>query len=269
MLDAVKSEVLVLLTSFVTPEAEQKTKEPDVAVDAAVAAVFTVLLFALNWGLRLVVVKPFATLILGGGRSRAFRAKVTKFSQAAMECLIYGRSRFRRASAASVLLEPKRKDFVEMQLHHVVTVAVVAISYLHGWNRIGCVVMVLLDPADVPLHVAKMFKHAADAAEPRRGLARVCTFCADRVFELFAVFFLVTRISMYPRLLCYWFFLIIKVAIKMLVSGGGAEDNRSDDEDDEPPKKTEAPQHPKFTCRRGGRTVTRRRPREESAPPGA
>ena len=313
MLDAVKSEVLVLLTSFVTPEAEQKTKEPDVAVDAAVAAVFTVLLFALNWGLRLVVVKPFATRILGGGRSRAFRAKVTKFSQAAMECLIYGSFTLLGArivprqpwiwpskhwwigfssgshaamrddlrcyyllygaryvqGALSVLLEPKRKDFVEMQLHHVVTVAVVAISYLHGWNRIGCVVMVLLDPADVPLHVAKMFKYVADARERRdRGLARVCTFCADRVFELFAVFFLVTRISMYPYvcwsahveatryfpkgvpewtcvgllwtlygLQCYWFFLIIKVAIKMLVSGGGAEDNRSDDEDDEPPKK--------------------------------
>merc|ERR1712232_785972 len=41
----------------------------------------------------------------------------------------------------SVLLEAKRKDFVEMLVHHGVTVAVCAISYIYGWNRVGVVVM--------------------------------------------------------------------------------------------------------------------------------
>lgn len=163
----------------------------------------------------------------------------------------------------SVLLEPKRKDFVEMVLHHVVTVAVVAISYLYGWNRIGAVVMLLLDPADVPLHVAKMFKYVSEARGRKRPvLAKRCAFAADRFFELFAVLFFFTRIAMYPyvcwsahveatryfpkglpewtcvalletlyALQCYWFFLIIKVAITMLRKGH-AEDVRSDDEDE-------------------------------------
>lgn len=38
-----------------------------------------------------------------------------------------------------------------------------AISYAYGWNRVGAVVMVLLDPADVPLHMAKQFKYVGDA----------------------------------------------------------------------------------------------------------
>ena len=169
------------------------------------------------------------------------------------------------AGFVNVLLEPKRKDFVEMLLHHAVTVAVVGISYLYGWNRVGCVVMLLLDPADVPLHLAKMFKYVSDARESRdKKLAQRCTFCADRVFELFALVFLVTRIAMYPYvcwsahveatryfpkglpewtcvallwtlygLQCYWFYLIIKVAVRMLATGR-AEDVRSDDEDDDP-----------------------------------
>ena len=169
------------------------------------------------------------------------------------------------AGFVNVLLEPKRKDFVEMLLHHAVTVAVVGISYLYGWNRVGCVVMLLLDPADVPLHLAKMFKYVSDARESRdKKLAQRCTFCADRVFELFALVFLVTRIAMYPYvcwsahveatryfpkglpewtcvallwtlygLQCYWFYLIIKVAVRMLATGRD-EDVRSDDEDDDP-----------------------------------
>ena len=124
--------------------------------------------------------------------------------------------------------------------------------------------MLLLDPADVPLHLAKMFKYVSDARESRdKKLAQRCTFCADRVFELFALVFLVTRIAMYPYvcwsahveatryfpkglpewtcvallwtlygLQCYWFYLIIKVAVRMMATGR-AEDVRSDDEDDD------------------------------------
>ena len=110
-----------------------------------------------------------------------------------------------------------------------------------------------------------MFKYVSDARESRdKKLAQRCTFCADRVFELFALVFLVTRIAMYPYvcwsahveatryfpkglpewtcvallwtlygLQCYWFYLIIKVAVRMLATGR-AEDVRSDDEDDDP-----------------------------------
>ena len=42
-------------------------------------------------------------------------------------------------AAISVLLETKRKDFIEMMIHHTVTVLVIYVSYVYGWNRIGAV----------------------------------------------------------------------------------------------------------------------------------
>jgi len=164
----------------------------------------------------------------------------------------------------SVLLEPKRKDFVEMCIHHTVTVVVCLISYWYGWNRIGVVVMLLMDPADVPLHFAKLCKYLSeDAGEQPPFLSQASwAFCADRLFEVFAVVFLVMRLILYPYvcwsahfeatryfpkgvpewtcvilleillvLQIYWFSLIIRVAIKM-AQGGNAEDVRSDDEDE-------------------------------------
>lgn len=160
-------------------------------------------------------------------------------------------------AALSVLLETKRKDFVEMMLHHIVTVVVICVSYIYGWNRIGAVVMVLLDFADVPLHLAKCCKYTAEQRS-----AGPWQFLADRLFEGFAITFFITRLVMYgyvcwsahieatlywpkglPEWTCvgclytlfalqvYWFFLILQVVARLL-SGKGAEDPRSDDEDD-------------------------------------
>jgi len=157
----------------------------------------------------------------------------------------------------SCLMEHRRKDFVEMQVHHVVTVGLVSLSYIYGWNRIGVIVMVLLDPADVPLHVAKLCKYTADY-----GGAHFYQVMADRFFELFATLFFVTRILMYPYvcwsahiesaryfshgmpeyaciilleiLLClqvYWFHLLVH-AVMTMIEKGGCEDIRSDDEDE-------------------------------------
>jgi len=57
----------------------------------------------------------------------------------------------------SVLLEERRSDFLAMQLHHVSTATLVLVSYEVGFLNIGTVVMLLLDVADPPLHVAKIF----------------------------------------------------------------------------------------------------------------
>jgi len=161
----------------------------------------------------------------------------------------------------SVFLEKRRKDFFEMQIHHAVTVAVVSLSYVYGWNRVGAMVMLLLDPADVPLHLAKLCKHLGEAhqrSNPSR--AKVFFASADSVFVLFALVFFVTRVAMYPyicwsahvesgeyfarglpewtcillletllALQAYWFFLILKSATAMILHGH-VEDVRSDDE---------------------------------------
>jgi ceramide synthetase len=162
----------------------------------------------------------------------------------------------------SVLIEHKRKDFWEMQVHHVVTVSLIGVSYAFGWNRVGAVVMVLLDPADVPLHVAKQFKYVGDA-RPGTETQKRMQAGADFFFVVFMLLFAVMRLGLYPYvvwsahvearryfafgvgawtcisllyvLLClqvYWFWLILKVAIKVITSGA-AEDVRSDDEDED------------------------------------
>jgi len=164
----------------------------------------------------------------------------------------------------SVLVEHKRKDFWEMQAHHLVTVGLIALSYAYGWNRVGACVMALLDPADVPLHTAKQFKYIGDA----RGGAVKPLFqnLADVCFYVFGASFFVMRLVLYPYIVwsahfeaaryfeydagawacvvllyillllqVYWFALIVKVAIKA-AKGGEAQDVRSDDEEEEDDK---------------------------------
>jgi ceramide synthetase len=190
------------------------------------------------------------------------------------------------AEIISVGLEYDRKDKREMLLHHFSTVFLIGISYAYGFTRVGGIIMLLLDPADVPLHVAKLFKYVADArkielnkkrsgrSNNNRAMAtqraitvgKRCQFMADVLFGVFMVTFFITRLVMYPyvvysshfecrkfvnvernlalligywscivllyivlALQAYWFYLILKVAIKV-VTKGEAEDVRSDDE---------------------------------------
>jgi len=272
------------------------TGPPDIPRDRRIFAVFAAAIFVLNWGVRLLLLEPFAKACVG-----LRGPQVAKFAQSALEAVIYGsfamlglfvvpsqdfiwpsfrwwqgflegghqimrldlRSYYimyvaRYAQAlVSVMLEFKRKDFLEMVVHHVVTILVIYVSYIYGWNRVGVVVMFLLDPADVPLHLAKLCKYTAEASG-----RQLWQTLADRLFELFGATFFITRIGLYgyvcwsaqfeaaryfPRRLAewtciisleilfllqvYWFSLIVKVAIKMM-AGSGVEDVRSDDEDE-------------------------------------
>eukprot|EP01064_Diplonema_japonicum_P004390 TRINITY_DN12859_c1_g5_i1.p1 TRINITY_DN12859_c1_g5~~TRINITY_DN12859_c1_g5_i1.p1 ORF type:complete len:332 (+),score=53.86 TRINITY_DN12859_c1_g5_i1:62-1057(+) len=170
----------------------------------------------------------------------------------------------------SVLMEHKRKDFLEMQIHHWVTAVLVGISYIDDWMKVGVIVMLLLDPADVPLHTAKMFKYVSESGTAGSKKRTVNQFFADRIFESFAVVFLVTRIVFLPYVVysatfearalivpsvpyhtcilllwiiqglqIYWMSLIVKAVYNMILKGG-IEDIRSDSEDEdegEKPKK--------------------------------
>ena len=73
----------------------------------------------------------------------------------------------------SVLMEHRRKDFLEMLLHHSVTLLLLGLSYVSGYTRVGAVVMLTLDPADVFLHFAKMSNYIGgrfQVGEPSRGI---------------------------------------------------------------------------------------------------
>eukprot|EP01061_Rhynchopus_euleeides_P015713 TRINITY_DN2673_c0_g1_i1.p1 TRINITY_DN2673_c0_g1~~TRINITY_DN2673_c0_g1_i1.p1 ORF type:complete len:347 (+),score=163.07 TRINITY_DN2673_c0_g1_i1:74-1042(+) len=167
----------------------------------------------------------------------------------------------------SVLLEHRRKDFVEMMVHHVVTSVLVAISYWCDFLCIGVVIMLLFDPADVPLHCAKLFKYVSEAYPAGTAGKTYNQMVADRLFESFVVVFVLTRIVLFPytvwscvaestslgvegnvciallvvlQLLQWmWLWMIIKAVINM-VRKGKIEDVRSDSEDEaeEAKKKT-------------------------------
>ena len=112
----------------------------------------------------------------------------------------------------SVFLEPRRKDFYEMVVHHSVTVMLIYLSFVAGENRVGLVIMVLFDIADPFLHIAKQCKYASEArrmvrlhnsngsaADGGKTTASRCfDLLADLWFAGFAVSFTVTRNVMYP-----------------------------------------------------------------------
>lgn len=270
---------------------------PNLVRDLPTFAVFATVIFAINWGLRGLVIEPLVRTSL-----KLKRAGVEKFAQSFMEMFLYGsfallgllvvpkqefawpselwwrgfpqgehdllRSDLRCyyllyaaryfQGGISILLEHRRKDFVEMQIHHWVTVSLIFVSYINGCNHIGAVIMVLFDPADVPLHLAKLFKYTADATQKATYQT-----AADILFAFFAVVFLATRLICYPyvvwsaqietrkfftkgipewtcmmllyallALQIYWFTLLLRAAIKMFTAGG-IEDVRSDDSDDQ------------------------------------
>jgi len=318
-------------------------REPSLDVDVKVVCVLSAMLFALNKTIKVMLVEPIARKALtcdatrtkssGNKEKRRMKKACQKFSQSALEALIYlffflvgmrivrtqawfwpsrnwwkdqtsdsrTQADFRGyyllyvaryvAEIISVGLEYDRKDKREMLLHHFSTVFLIGISYAYGFTRVGGIIMLLLDPADVPLHVAKLFKYVADArkselnkvnksrsnnenisaAATQRAITvgKRCQFMADVLFGVFMVTFFITRLVMYPyvvyssqfecrkfvnvernlalligywscivllyivlALQAYWFYLILKVAIKVITKGE-AEDVRSDDEDED------------------------------------
>lgn len=58
-----------------------------------------------------------------------------------------------------LFIEKRGKDFYEMMLHHVVTVTLVATSFLHGLTYAGVVIMVLHDSSDIAVDILKIFNY--------------------------------------------------------------------------------------------------------------
>ncbi|KAL2456807.1 LAG1 longevity assurance-like protein 2 [Forsythia ovata] len=88
--------------------------------------------------------------------------------------------------AALLIWETRRKDFSVMMSHHVVTVILIAYSYMARFSRIGAVILALHDASDVFLEGAKVFKYS----ENELG-ASVC-------FGMFAISWFTLRLVFYP-----------------------------------------------------------------------
>lgn len=152
---------------------------------------------------------------------------------------------------ASQFVDVKRKDFWQMFTHHMITILLMALSWVCNLHRVGSLVLLVHDCADIFLEAAKITKYAQ--------YQKVC----DTIFAVFTVVWIVTRLVLYPRIIystsveapsilpmfpAYyifntllilllvlhigWTYLIIQIAIKAIKSGQMEGDVRSSSSDE-------------------------------------
>ncbi|KAI9096938.1 TLC domain-containing protein [Phlyctochytrium arcticum] len=153
-----------------------------------------------------------------------------------------------------IFFEPRQKDFPIMVTHHIVTLALIFLSYFWPMYRVGCVILFLHDCSDPIMELAKMALYSGKSK------------AADGLFALFAAVFIYTRNWLFPvyiirscydftfgdplnpphlfnpaRLsvyfLCileafhiYWASLIVKMAKKAIMDKGVSDDMRDKDQ---------------------------------------
>lgn len=91
----------------------------------------------------------------------------------------------------SQFFDVKRKDFWQMFVHHIATILLMSLSWTCNLYRIGSLVLVVHDCADIFLEAAKMAKYA--------NYQTVC----DCIFGIFTVLWIVTRLGVYPFWIIY------------------------------------------------------------------
>lgn len=89
----------------------------------------------------------------------------------------------------SQCFDNKRKDFWQMFVHHVLTLTLIALSWICNLHRIGSLVLLVHDCADIFLEAAKSLKYA--------NLQKAC----DIIFGIFTVTWVITRLMLYPRII--------------------------------------------------------------------
>lgn len=152
----------------------------------------------------------------------------------------------------SQFFDVKRKDFWQMFVHHIATIVLMCFSWVGNLTRIGSLVLVVHDCADIFLEAAKIAKYAK--------YQKVCDF----IFVIFTVLWIVTRMGVYPfwiiystsieapkllpmfpayyifnSLLClllvlhaFWTWLILRIAYNAFYAGQMEGDIRSDSSED-------------------------------------
>lgn len=159
-------------------------------------------------------------------------------------------------SIVLTLLDGKRKDYIELGIHHMVTLGLISISYILRHFRIGLVILVIHDLSDVFLNLAKCFHYVEMKA------------LTDITFGVFAFVFFVTRLVLFPKvaysiwwepqlyhtdislyslqlyfwklallilqiLHIFWFSTITRMIVDSIILGGVKKDARSDSDEDE------------------------------------
>jgi len=146
--------------------------------------------------------------------------------------------------------ETRKKDFVAMLAHHLATSAVMALAYNVNYHRIGVAILMVHDPADVFLNLAKLFNYYGKQK------------ATDNLFIVFTLIWMLTRLTLFPfmvksawgelwdrlqepgllpdTIICpplltvllilhiYWFYLILLIVRKSLKSKGVQGDIREE-----------------------------------------
>jgi len=152
----------------------------------------------------------------------------------------------------SQFYDVKRKDFVEMFIHHITTILLMGLSWTCNLTRVGTLVLVIHDVADILLEAAKLCKYT--------NYQRTC----DILFTSFAITWIVTRLGVYPTWILYsttieapqivemfpayyifnallaillmlhviWTYFILKIVYKAMYTGKTEKDTRSDSSDE-------------------------------------
>lgn len=93
------------------------------------------------------------------------------------------------ALVVSQFFDIKRKDFWQMFIHHIITLMLLSFSWVCNLHRVGSLVLVIHDCADIFLEAAKITKYA--------NYQKLC----DGIFALFTVIWIVSRLGFYPRII--------------------------------------------------------------------
>lgn len=76
-----------------------------------------------------------------------------------------------------------------MFVHHIVTLLLLSLSWICNLHRVGSLVLVVHDCADIFLEAAKITKYA--------NYQKLC----DAIFAFFTLIWIVTRLGFYPRII--------------------------------------------------------------------
>lgn len=91
----------------------------------------------------------------------------------------------------SQFFDVKRKDFWQMFVHHIATIVLMSFSWVGNLTRIGSLVLLVHDCADILLEAAKMAKYA--------NYQKLCDF----IFVIFTILWIITRLGVYPFWIIY------------------------------------------------------------------
>jgi ceramide synthetase len=171
--------------------------------------------------------------------------------------------------------ESNHSDFWEMFAHHIITIALIVISFITNYWRVGVSILFLHDLSDVFLEGCKVLNYTSKPASRRW----IKDYIVDPGFGLFTVVFFITRLVLFPRYILYsvfiegyrvygcewggcpifigllsalqclhifWFYLIMRMVVKLFM-GQMEGDVRSDD-DVEEEKDEGHDEEPKNVC---------------------